>query len=140
MTTPVITTIVRNPKRIVIQATFVSAGSDDQTNAVLYNSSVQAAANRDQNNQAPADPLNCRINQIWYSTNASAAVITLRFDASTPVPAYSIPKFKSDHADFRSFGGLQNYAGAGKTGNITLTTTGILSGEVITVIMDVSPY
>jgi hypothetical protein len=49
---------------------------------------------------------------------------TLEWDATTDVPFLQIPADTLVQSDWRDFGGLQNNAGAGVTGDIVLTTAG----------------
>mgnify|MGYP003153376039 CR=1 FL=1 len=51
------------------------------------------------------------------------------WDATTDVLIVELPTDYSDTLDFSAMGGLPNYAGSGKTGDVQLTTIGHASGE-----------
>lgn len=54
---------------------------------------------------------------------------TLLWDATTDVEFLQLPEGE-DIVDYERFGGLQNTAGTGKTGDIMITTTGLAAGDV----------
>lgn len=62
-----------------------------------------------------------RIDKITYDVEPTLAVQVL-WDATADVVAYQCTAYGK--LDARKFGGLQNNAGAGKTGNIQLSTQG----------------
>lgn len=109
----------------VVYMTLVSDGSEE-TDLVVYDSSAFQGT----------DTLTCRIDKIEYSFSAaSTARAYLEFDASTDVLAFNILPGFAQKFDFRDIGGLQNYAGTGKTGDITLTTTGLESGDTMALVL-----
>lgn len=81
-------------------------------------------------------PSEVRIDQIWYSTNGMS--VLMEWDATTDVPAWLIPLDQSDTLDFAKFGGIDNNAGAGKTGDILFTTVGHTAGDTYSIILWVS--
>ena len=117
----------------VVQYVCIDSDGTEETNLVIYDSSAIATL------LGKADPLNCRINSITYSTNSAAGVVHLNFAATTPVLAWALPYQGSGHFCFERHGGLKNRAGSGITGDITLTTTGLASGDKVTLIIDVRP-
>lgn len=54
--------------------------------------------------------------------------VTLEWDATSNLNAYTLPEGES-FVDFRGVGGLINNAGAGKTGDIDFSTTGLGAGD-----------
>lgn len=75
-----------------------------------------------------------RIDHIDYSIQDQLEV-QLFWDATTPKEI--LPLAGRGRMSFWNFGGLQNNAGTGKTGNILLQTTGYTSGtQVFTVILE----
>lgn len=66
-----------------------------------------------------------RIDKIQYSISPQLA-LNLFWDATTDVPIVALTGYGKMCA--KDFGGLTNNAGAGKTGDIDLTTTGWASG------------
>lgn len=117
----------------VLYFTLVSDGSQE-TAYVLYDSSAIAS-----NIPNLPDPLNCSIQEIRYTVKSSAGVVRLDFDASTDVLALPLANNFAAKYCFRRAGGLKNYAGTGRTGDILLTTTGLASGDMIFIEIDVRP-
>jgi len=83
------------------------------------------------------DPLdgpvtNVRIEDIWYDIFGMQVVIL--WDATTDVPAWILTpgQFRQE---FRTFGGLPNNAGTGKTGDILFTTVGAAAGDSYSIVM-----
>jgi hypothetical protein len=118
----------------VVHVNIASDGSEE-TDYVMYDSSTYAGT----------DSTNCRIMKVHYhATYASVdgtQTLVLEFDASTDVRAVAIPTDKNGYGviDFTSFGGLPNLGGTGRTGDITLTTTNMDSGDNVTIILEVEP-
>jgi hypothetical protein len=128
-------TVYAGANRVIKYITLVSDGSQE-TNTVLYDSSVIATA------VGLADPLTSNIESVYASVSAaSTARIKLNWDATTPVLALDIPPVTSIvKADFRRhipIGGLPNQGGTGITGDITLTTTGLASGDLMTLVLEI---
>lgn len=140
MASPVVTTISRSAHKVVVLMTWTSAGSDDQTNFVIYSSATQTAAIKTMNGLAMTNPLTSTLNKVWASTNSAAAVMSLNFDSTTPVKCAAIPKYHTVCHDYTSFGGIHNTAGTGITGDITFTSSGIASGETVSIVLEVAPY
>lgn len=127
------TQVVINNNLVVQYFTLVSDGTNESA-TVIYDSSVVATTL----NQT--DPLNCSLYDIRYSVSTAAtARVQLLFDATTDVLALDLVPIKPMHFDFKCFGGLPNYAGTGKTGDILLTTSGLASGDLITIVFTVRP-
>lgn len=126
------TRIILGERRIVQYICIDSDGSEE-TDLVVYDSSVVATA------LGKADPLDCSILAVQYSSNAVVGIIHLEFDANTDVLAHAFPVTNSQQMDFREYGGLNNTSGTGKTGDITLTTTGLAAGDKVTIILQVRP-
>jgi hypothetical protein len=76
-----------------------------------------------------------KITRIWYSTHGLA--IRLYFDATADVVALVLGKDEAGYFDFRDFGGIPNNSGSGSTGDILLSTSGAVSGEGYTIIIEV---
>lgn len=53
----------------------------------------------------------------------------LLFDATTDVYALQLPTDVDIEFNFREFGGVKNFAGSGKTGDILITTNGLGAGD-----------
>lgn len=81
-------------------------------------------------------PTEVRIDKIWYSTDGMA--VRVLWDATADVVAWLIPTSQSDTIDFTCFGGINNNAGSGITGDIQFTTVGHTSGDTYSIILWVS--
>lgn len=79
-------------------------------------------------------PTSVKITRIWFATFGMA--VQIYFDATADVLALLIPQDQSDCMDFRSFGGIGNNAGAGKTGDIQFSTLGHASGDTYDIIVE----
>ena len=61
--------------------------------------------------------------------------VKILWDATTDAMAIELTENQSGTHDYSSFGGLTNNAGAGKTGDIKLTTVGHTSADTYTIIL-----
>ncbi len=127
------TPLVYGVHSTVLYWTLVSDGTQE-TARILYDSSAVASI------LGIPDPLNCAIQEIKVITRSAAGLIRLDFDATTDVLALPLPatNYPIDMC-FTRAGGLKNYAGVGRTGDILLTTTGLAAGDLITIYLDVRP-
>ena len=73
------------------------------------------------------------IEEIWWQ--CIGMKVRILFDASTDVMAIELGENQSGNHDYRSFGGLTNNAGSGKTGDVAFTTVGHTSADTYTIIM-----
>lgn len=119
-----------------VRTTYLTLVSDgtEETDLIIYDSSARNVT----------DPLNCtllEVSGLVQILDASAVDVSvyLEFDATTDVHAISLPINRPFKFNFAKHGGLTNYAGSGKTGDITLTTTGLEIGDRITLITVVRP-
>ncbi len=122
-------------KKIVQYITIASDGTEE-TGTVVYDSSSVASA------LGVADPLKCSIREVKYVASGSSTIAHLLFDASTDVIAMSLPYSGGGATldmNFKEVGGLKNTAGTGITGDILLTTTGLNSGDTLTLILTIDP-
>ncbi len=94
---------------------------------VLDTSDVSSTTIVDPASFAPL-PAGFRIDHIDYSVSDQLELV-LSWDATAPVVI--MPLAGRGKLSFSSFGGLQNNAGAGKTGKIFLATTGYTSGTQV---------
>ena len=62
--------------------------------------------------------------------------VQLLFDATTDTIALGLAQDSNGHMDFSSFGGIQNTAGSGKTGDIKLTTIGASSNDSYVIVLE----
>jgi hypothetical protein len=126
---------VAGQRDVVLYYTLVSDGTQE-TATVLYNSATVHSTYL-----LDADSLNCSIQGIKLIVQSAAAVIiTLYYDATTDVLAIPFPNPNYPvKMCFKEHGGLKNYAGVGRTGNILITTTGLAAGDKIMLVLDVRP-
>ena len=122
-----IQTIQEGPRNAIVKIT----GILDTSN--LANTTVVTAANLNQGGTAGA-PTQLRIDYIDYSISDQLEV-QIAWHATTNVVI--MPIAGRGRMNFNAFGGLQNNAGAGKTGDIDILTTGWASGiQVFSVILE----
>lgn len=114
-------TLVDGERNVVMKFTNLSDGTGES--AVLK---VDVSAL----NKSPSE---VRIERIIAHTAGMA--VNILWDADTDVPAFIIGQDAALDMDFRSFGGLRNNAGTGKTGDILFTTVGHTSGDSYTIIL-----
>ena len=81
-------------------------------------------------------PSTVKIQRIWYATDGIS--VKILFDATADVLAHTLPSTEANYLDFRSFGGIQNNAGTGVTGDIMFTTLGGTAGDSYTIILELS--
>lgn len=113
-------TIVDGPRNAVMKFTNLSDGTGES--AVLK---VDVSA-------LSGSPPSVSIDKIHYTVVGMS--VTLLWDADTDV---RILELSGDGCfDFTRFGGLPNNAGAGKTGDIRLTTTGHSSGDTYSIVLE----
>jgi hypothetical protein len=119
-----ITTQVLNDGSITtaVKVTILGDGSGDETNTVIFDASAYD----------PAVTSN-KLRKIDYTTVGASAV--LLWDATANVPLMGLPADYSDSKSFISEGGLINQGGAGVTGDILISTTGLGSGDLITLVL-----
>jgi hypothetical protein len=76
-----------------------------------------------------------KINKMWVATQAMA--VEIKWDATTPVLAWTVPINRFQEMDFgEHLGGITNNAGTGVTGNITFTTVGAAAGSAYSIILE----
>jgi hypothetical protein len=75
-----------------------------------------------------------KINRIWANTHGME--VRILWDATTDVFCWMIPQNTTYDMSFDSFGGLQNNAGTGKTGNVAFSTSDASSGDMYTIIIE----
>jgi hypothetical protein len=64
----------------------------------------------------------------------------LFWDATTDVVFFASAQNNQYTFDFSNFGGLRNNAGAGKTGNILLSTADVSAGDTYTLVLEMTKY
>ena len=128
MTNSVTTQILEEgPRNVIVKIAGVLDTSDYSLNTAIDISTLN------QGGIGPT-PTQLRIDHIDYSISDQIEV-QLWWDATTDV--IILPIAGRGRMTFWNFGGLTNNAGAGKTGNINIKTTGYSSGtQVFSVILE----
>ena len=76
-----------------------------------------------------------KINKIWSSCHGME--VQILWQASTSLLAWMLPQNTTYHMCFgEHFGGITNNAGAGKTGNITFTTSDASAGDMYSIVLE----
>lgn len=120
-------TLQEGPRNAIVKLTAVLDTSDlGQTTAIDLTTLTQGGTGY--------TPQAVRIDHLDYSISDQLEV-QLLWDAATPVVI--MPLAGRGRLCFSNFGGLQNNAGTGKTGNILIKTTGWSSGtQVFSIIVE----
>ena len=116
----------------VIQYVTIASDGTEETDLVIYDSSAVATA------LGITDPTTCTIKSIWYSTSSVLGVVKLEFEATADVLALALPQGGAIlDKNFEAVGGLKNTGGTGITGDISLTTTGLVAGDSLSLTIEV---
>lgn len=111
-------TILDGSRRVVVKIDILGDGSGDEAATTIVDMSSFTPAVTDS-----------RLCGAWSSLNGFTT--RLLWDATTDVPLISLPdyQFFLHCADTNIWGGIPNNAGAGKTGDINMTTIGLGAGD-----------
>jgi hypothetical protein len=120
-------TLEEGPRNIIVKAAGVLDTSDYSLNTFI------SMASSNQGGKGPT-PTQVRIDHIDYSVSDQLEV-QLWWDATSDV--IILPLAGRGRMSFWNFGGLVNNAGAGKTGDVLIKTTGYTSGtQVFSIILE----
>lgn len=108
-----------NEKSVTILITVSGA---DVTNSVVYDNSTLI-------NDTSKGCL------MGYMISGSDSLVNLTWDQTTDSPILAANPVNSPKGNMSKFGGIHNPNGAGATGDILLTTLGVASGEIVTIIL-----
>ena len=124
--TVAIQTIADGPKYTVLKAYLASDGAAGElTDQVIFDASTFWGA-----------PLDSTLVKIWASTTGCA--FNLEWDATTDVGIMNFPSDRAEEFCFEKIGGIPNNAGAGKTGDILINTSGFTAaGDAITLVLTI---
>ena len=122
-------TIIDGSKTAVLKFTNVSDGSGE---SAVTKVDVSALAN----NSIGQACTGASIQKIWWQ--CIGMKVQILFDASSDVLAIELGENQSGFHDYSGFGGIQNNAGSGKTGDIQFTTVGHTSADSYTIILQVA--
>lgn len=122
------TTILDGDKDFIVQLTNVSDSTGESAVTKVDVSGLTARK---------SDGAACtgvKLFRVYYSI-LGFTKIGLLWDASTDTLCMELNPSADGVLDFSPFGGLQNTAGSGKTGDINLTTTGASSGDSYMIVL-----
>lgn len=122
MSTLTTQTILDGERNVVIKGTIVGTAVE-LTDALFVDVSALGGT-----------PDNVKITRVQASLEAFGA--ELIWDATVNVSILDIPETEDFDQDYEKFGGLTNNAGAGKTGDILISTSGIAVGETGFVVLE----
>ena len=108
-------TIVDGDRNLVVHVHIDGDGTGEETNTVLIDASTYTPAFTD-------------VKLMSISSNLIGFSAELIWDATVNVHGWVMPDYEQDK-DFSKIGGLVNRAGAGKTGDMLLTTVGLGAGD-----------
>lgn len=116
-------TIIDGSRKTVMKFTNISDGTGESAVVKVDVSALVGA------------PAGVRVDKIHY--DISGMQVELLWDATTPLIACTLSSGQGCF-DFTGFGGLQNNAGAGKTGDIKLTTLGHTANDTYSIVLEMS--
>ena len=122
------TTILDGEKDFIVQLTNVSDSTGESAVTKVDVSGLTARK---------SDGAACtgvKLFRVYYSI-LGFTKIGLLWDASTDTLCMELNPSADGVLDFSPFGGLQNTSGSGKTGDISLTTTGASSGDSYMIVL-----
>lgn len=118
-------TIFQGDKQVIMKFTNISDGTGES--GVVKVNVANLAKYQGQSCVA------VQIDRIYAAT--SGMDVRMYWEASSPALIAAIPQNVMNTYDFDLFGGIDNNAGAGKTGNITFSTAGQTAGDSYTIIL-----
>tara|TARA_R100000458_G_C8273153_1_gene247989 strand:- start:692 stop:1096 length:405 start_codon:yes stop_codon:yes gene_type:complete len=119
-------TLSDGPAHAVLKLTNVSDGTGESAVTKVDVSALEATYNG----------IACSgvtIERIWWQ--CIGMKVQILWDATSDTFCIELGENQSGNHDYRSFGGLTNNAGSGKTGDIKFTTVGASSGDTYTIIL-----
>ena len=127
MANTVLTQVLNDgPKNAVLKVYLASDGSSGElTDQVVVDVSALSGA--------PA-----KVSLVGLTATTTGCSFVLEWDATADVPILGFPADSEDSFCFEKFGGLPNNSGAGRTGDVVLSTVGFTAaGDQITLILHV---
>lgn len=118
-------TIFQGDKQVIMKFTNISDGTGES--GVVKVNVANLAKYQGQSCVA------VQIDRIYAATNGME--VRMFWEATSPQLIISVPQGVMNTYDFDQFGGIDNNAGTGKTGNITFSTVGHSSGDSYTIIL-----
>tara|TARA_A100001515_G_C4552860_1_gene204050 strand:+ start:57 stop:461 length:405 start_codon:yes stop_codon:yes gene_type:complete len=119
-------TLFDGPAHAVIKLTNVSDGTGESAVTKVDVSALESAYNG-------VACSGVTIERIWWQ--CIGMKVQILWDATSDAFCIELGENQSGNHDYRSFGGLTNNAGSGKTGDIKFTTVGASSADTYTIIL-----
>jgi hypothetical protein len=118
-------TIIDGSRNLVVKIHIEGDGSGDESETVLIDASSYSPASTD-------------IKIMGIHSTLSGFTADLLWDATTNVAIMNLPdyEYNLNGPQIGHFGGLVNNAGAGKTGDILVTTSNLGAGDHGTIILE----
>jgi len=113
-----------NAKWAIVKYNLVSDGTEE-TESIVFNASDYTGGG--------VTSTSLSIHKIWATLNGIGQA-QLLFDATANLPAWALDE-GTTCIDFSDVGGIPNPAGAGKTGDILITTLHLAAGDGISIIL-----
>ena len=113
-----------NAKWAIVKYNLVSDGTEEAA-SIVFNASDFTGGGKTSTSLS--------IHKIWATLNG-ASQAQLFFDATANLPAWVLEEGTAC-LDFSDVGGIPNPTGAGKTGDILITTLGLVAGDGISIIL-----
>jgi len=119
-------TIIDGSKWLVVKIHIEGDGSGEETNTVLIDASSYSPAFTNESLEI-------------LHAGLSGFTCDLLWDATANVPITNIPDYEFHYTpdEVGSFGGFTNNAGAGKTGDVLLTTIGLGANDHGTILLKI---
>ena len=111
--------------KIIVRSIHVVSDGSEEADLVVYDNSAFVA-----------DVTKGRLLSIWASGSDCNA--RLEWDQDTDAPAFVVNPSNGGHWCFERFGGIDNPAGAGATGDLVLTTTSLDAGDEFILIIRIA--
>tara|TARA_R100000781_G_scaffold67223_1_gene42398 strand:- start:4618 stop:5022 length:405 start_codon:yes stop_codon:yes gene_type:complete len=119
-------TLFDGPAHTVLKLTNVSDGTGESAVTKVDVSALESAYNG-------VACSGVTIERIWWQ--CIGMKVQILWDATSDAFCIELGENQSGNHDYRSFGGLTNNAGSGKTGDIKFTTVGASSADTYTIIL-----
>jgi hypothetical protein len=119
-------TLFDGPAHTVLKLTNVSDGTGESAVVKVDVSALESAYNG-------VACSGVTIERIWWQ--CIGMKVQILWDATSDAFCIELGENQSGNHDYRSFGGLTNNAGSGKTGDVKFTTVGASSADTYTIIL-----
>ena len=119
-------TLFDGPAHAVIKLTNVSDGTGESAVTTVDVSALESAYNG-------VACSGVTIERMWWQ--CIGMKVQILWDATSDAFCIELGENQSGNHDYRSFGGLTNNAGSGKTGDLKFTTVGASSADTYTIIL-----